>query len=164
MAFDFNADEIFQIGVQIEQNGQRFYNMAAKNCSDPSAQKLFLDLASWESKHIDLFEELRQRLPRSGRGGDFFDPNQELSLYVKAAADSHVFLRSKDIPELASNCKTPIEALDLAVTFEKDSVVFYTTMKKLVPEHLGKNEIDTLIDEEISHISILAQKKKELET
>jgi len=163
MSFDFNADEIFQIGVQIEQNGQRFYGMVAKNCSDPSAQKLFLDLASWESKHIDLFEKLRQRLPRSAKGGDFFDPNQELRLYVKAAADSHVFLKSTDIPELVTKCKTPIEALDLAVAFEKDSVVFYTTMKKLVPEHLGKNEIDTLIDEEISHIFMLTEKKKELE-
>ncbi len=163
MTFDFNADEIFQIGVQIEQNGQRFYNSAAKNCSDPSAQKLFLDLARWESKHVGLFEKLRKRLPRSGKGGDLFDPNQELHLYVKAAADSHVFLKSKDIPELVSKCKTPIEALDMAVAFEKDSVVFYTTMKKLVPEHLGKNEIDTLIDEEISHIFTLTQRKKELE-
>jgi len=163
MSFDFNADEIFQIGVQIEENGQRFYSMVAKNCSDASAQQLFLDLASWESKHIDLFETLRQRLPRSAKGGDFFDPNQELSLYVKAAADSHVFLKSKDISELVSKCKTPIEALDLAVAFEKDSVVFYTTMKKLVPERFGKNEIDALIDEEISHIFTLTQKKKELE-
>ena len=164
MSFDFNADEIFQIGVQIEENGQRFYTMVAKNCSDPSAQQLFLDLASWESKHIDLFQTLRQRLPRSAKGGDFFDPNQELHLYVKAAADSHVFLKTKDISSLVSKCKTPIEALDLAVAFEKDSVVFYTTMKKLVPEHLGKNEIDTLIDEEISHLFTLTEKKKELET
>ena len=163
MSFDFNADEIFQIGVEIEQNGQRFYSMVAKNCSDPSAEKLFLDLARWESKHVDLFEKLRQRLPRSARGGDFFDPNQELRLYVKAAADSHVFLKGTDIAELVSKCKTPIEALELAVAFEKDSVVFYTAMKKLVPEHLGKNEIDTLIDEEISHIFTLTQKKKELE-
>lgn len=163
MSFDFNADEVFQIGVQIEQNGQKFYNIAAKHCSDPSAQKLFLDLARWESKHVDVFERLRKRLPRSGKGGDFFDPNQELHLYLKAAADSHVFLKSKDIPDLVSKCKTPIEALDLAVAFEKDSVVFYTTMKKLVPEQLGRNEIDNLIDEEISHILTLTQKKKELE-
>jgi rubrerythrin len=72
-------------------------------------------------------------------------------------------MRNKNIPELALKCKTPIEALDLAVNFEKDSVVFYTTMKKLVPENLGKGEIDALIDEEISHIFILTQKKRELE-
>ena len=103
-------------------------------------------------------------MPDSVKRGDLFDPNQELHLYVKATADSHVFMRNKNIPELASKCKTPIEALDLAVAFEKDSVVFYTRMKKLVPENLGKGEIDALIDEEISHIFILTQKKKELET
>jgi len=45
MSFNFNADEIFQIGVQIETNGQNFYETVAKNTSDPSAQKLFSDLA-----------------------------------------------------------------------------------------------------------------------
>jgi len=35
-------------------------------------------------------------------------------------------------------------------------------MKKVVPEDLGKKEIDRLIDEEISPIPILAQKRREL--
>jgi len=163
MSFGFNADEIFQIGVQIESNGQKFYETIAKNTFDPSAQKIFLDLAKWESKHIELFKKWQERLPDSAKRGDLFDPNQELNLYLKATADSHVFIRNKDIPGLASKCKTPVEALDLAVTFEKDSVVFYTTMKKLIPEHLGKAEMDTLIDEEISHLFMLTQKKKDLE-
>ena len=163
MSFGFNADEIFQIGVQIESNGQKFYETIAKNTFDPSAKKIFLDLAKWESKHIELFKKWQEKLPDSGKRGDLFDPNQELNLYLQATADSHVFFSNKDIPELASKCKTPVEALDLAVTFEKDSVVFYTMMKKLVTEHLGKAEMDTLIDEEISHIFMLTQKKKELE-
>jgi rubrerythrin len=163
MSFNFNADEIFQIGAQIESNGKKFYETIAKNTSNPSVQKIFLDLAQWESKHIELFKKWKDELPDSAKRGDLFDPNQELQLYLKATADSHVFLKNKDIPQLASTCKTPIEALELAVTFEKDSVVFYTTMKKLVPEHLGKSKIDSLIDEEISHIFILTQKKKELE-
>lgn len=163
MSFDFNADEILQIGVQIESNGQKFYETISQNTSDSSTQKIFLDLAKWESQHIELFKKWQTELLDSARRGDLFDPNQELHLYLKATADSHVFIRNKDIPELASKCKTPVEALELAVTFEKDSVVFYTSMKKLVPEHLEKNQLDTLIDEEIRHIFMLTQKKKELE-
>jgi rubrerythrin len=72
MIFDFNADEIFQIGVQIETNGQRFYKTIAKNSSDPSVQKLFLDLSKWESQHIELFKKLKQRLPDSAKRGDRF--------------------------------------------------------------------------------------------
>jgi rubrerythrin len=163
MSLNFNADEIFQIGVQIEKNGEKFYKTVARNTPDLSVQKLFSDLSRWESNHIEVFEKLRQGLPDSAKGGDLFDPDHELHLYLKATANSHVFIRNKDIPELASTCKTSIEALGLAIVFEKDSVVFYTTMKKMVPEHMGKSEIDTLIDEEISHIFILTQKKRELE-
>ncbi len=101
-------------------------------------------------------------MPDSAKRADLFDSGREHHLYVKATADSHVFVRNEDIPGLASRCKTPAEALDLALVFEKDSVVFYITMKKLVPESLGKAEIDTLIDEEISHIFILTQEKKRL--
>jgi len=81
---------------------------------------------------------------------------------MQALAESHVFIKNKDIHGMASKCKTPQEALDLAIIFEKDSVVFFTTMKRVVPEHLGKDKIDFLINEEIKHISILTQKKREL--
>jgi rubrerythrin len=150
------------MGIQIETNGQRFYETVATHTSDATVRKLFSELSRWEFGHIDLFNKLRQALPDSSKKGDLFDPNQELQLYIKATADSHVFLKNKDMTDLASRCKTPSEALDLAITFEKDSVVFYTTMKKVVPEDFGKRQIDFLIDEEINHISILAQKRREL--
>ena len=162
MSIYFNADEIFQMGIQIESNGQRFYETVANHTSEETVRKLFSELSRWESEHIDLFDKLRQALPDSAKKGDLFDPNQELQLYIKAAAESHVFIKNEDITGLALRCKTPGEALDLAITFEKDSVVFYTTIKKVVPEEFGKRQIELLIDEEINHISILVQKRREL--
>ncbi len=163
MSLFFNADEVFQIGLRIEANGKEFYAAVAQNSPDPKIQKLFSDLAKWESEHVHVFNRLREALPDSAKRESSFDPNQELLLYLQATADSHVFLRNKDIQELASQCKTPLEALELAIAFEKDSVVFYTTMKKVTPEEFGKKEIDRLIGEEIAHISLLHQKKKDWE-
>lgn len=163
MSIFFNADEIFQMGLRIEINGKEFYEAVAKKSSDASMQKLFSDLSKWESEHIHFFNRLREALPHSAKRGGSFDPGQELLLYLQATADSHVFLKNKNIHELASQCKTPLEAMDLAMAFEKDSVVFYTTMKKVTPEEFGRNEIDVLIDEEIGHIAMLHQKKKDLE-
>jgi len=45
-------------------------------------------------------------------------------LHIKATAESHVFIKNKDIAGLASRVKTPGEALELALPFEKDSVAF----------------------------------------
>jgi rubrerythrin len=163
MSIFLNADEVFQIGLRIEANGKEFYTAIAQNSSDPKIQKLFSDLAKWESEHVHVFNRLREALPDSAKRESLFDPGQELLLYLQATADSHVFLKNRNIQELASQCKTPMEALELAMAFEKDSVVFYTTMKKVTPEEFGKKEIDRLIDEEIAHISLLHQKKKDWE-
>jgi rubrerythrin len=59
MSFDVNADEIFQIGVRVEINRQRFYERVAKNTSDPSVKKISSDLSRWGSEHIEPFEKLR---------------------------------------------------------------------------------------------------------
>ena len=162
MTTDFNADEIFQLGIQIETNGKQFYETVAKNTLDRSVKGLFSDLSKWESEHQVLFENLRKALPDSAKREILFDPQGELSLYLQAMAESHVFVKNEDIHGLASKCKTPQEALDLAIVFEKDSVVFFTTMKRVVPEYLGKEKIDLLISEEIKHIFILTQKKRKL--
>jgi rubrerythrin len=62
MFTDFNANEIFQVGVEIERNGKTFYETAAGQTGDSTAQELFDRLAKWEHQHIQLFEDLRRKL------------------------------------------------------------------------------------------------------
>ena len=162
MSIYLNADEIFQIGLQIEANGKLFYETAAKQTKEGPSKELFQELASWENQHIDLFEKLRLQLPEAAKKENLFDPDSELQMYIKATADSHVFVKNKDIPSLVTALKTPQEVLDLAVTFEKDSIVFYGIMKKAIPESFGKDQIEALINEEIKHIAILTQQKVKL--
>ena len=162
MSIYLNADDIFRVGVQIETNGKLFYETAAKQTQEARAKELFKELADWENQHIELFERLRLQLPETAREMNLFDPGSELEIYIKATADSHIFIRNKDISSLVSALKTPQEVLDLAVTFEKDSVVFYSTMKKAIPESFGKERMDALINEEIKHIAMLTQQKEKL--
>ena len=46
--------------------------------------------------------------------------------------------------------------------FEKDSVVLYSAMRSMVPEDLGQNHVEKLINEELQHISMLTEKLNEL--
>ena len=129
----------------------------------PQNEKFFSELAEWEDSHIEIFESMRSQLPEKIRYEPLFDPEDEYRDYLQVAADSHVFARSLDIPKLASQCKTPFEALNLALNFEKDSVVYYTTIKTAVAAHFGGEKIDTLINEELKHISLLNSMQKGLE-
>ena len=159
---NFNAREIFDIGVQIEVNGKAFYEAAAKKTAETAMREFFLELAAWENSHIKIFSELRDALPKGAGNTPVFDPNDEAALYLQATADSHVFVRNKDMVGLVAGCKGPGDIIDLAMTFEKDSVVFYTTMKKVVAKNLGQDKVDRLIDEEIKHISLLSQRKAKI--
>ncbi len=158
MSLVFNAEEIYRIGVEIEKNGEAFYKAAAAASGDEDAEKLFSDLAAWEKGHIELFEKLKAALPPDLKPDEDIDLDQQKQMYLKAAADSHIFVANTDVEALVAGCKDPAAMLRLAMGFEKDSVVLYTAMKTLVPKKLGGDTIDRLVDEEIQHVAMLQEK------
>jgi rubrerythrin len=158
MALIYNASEIFQMGVEIEKNGRAFYSACARAAGNEAVKKLCAELSNWEGQHIAVFEKLKAQLPEGASLDGARDPDNELSLYLKAAADGHVFIVNTDIEALVASAKSPVKMLALALSFEKDSVVVYTTMSRMVPEHLGKKSLEKIIDEELKHISIITQK------
>ena len=81
-----------------------------------------------------------------------FDPDDESAQYLKALADTRVFFQ-KEIDTTSLK-----EILKAALTAEKDSIVFYLGMKDIVPEKQGKDRIDQIIREEMSHIKLLGNR------
>ena len=151
MALDFNADEIFEMAEQIERNGATFYRKAADSVSGEEKDFL-LELAKMEDDHEVTFKALRKELGEKEKASTTFDPDGEAPQYLKALADSRVFFE-KDLD--------PTEMKDIlksAIGAEKDSIVFYLGMKELVPEKLGKDKLDAIIKEEMSHIKLLSNR------
>ncbi len=151
MSYDFNADEIFEMAEQIERNGASFYRKSAELIADPAEKKLLLDLAAMEDEHEKTFADLRAGLSKKEKVATVFDPEGEISLYLRALADTRVFFEKKiDTPSIEDIFKEAILA-------EKDSIVFYMGMKEMVPENLGKAKIDAIIKEEMNHIKLLSK-------
>ena len=151
MTYDFNADEIFQMAEEIERNGAAFYRDAEKAVSDPKEKALLNQLATMEDAHEKTFIAMRKALSEAEKNQTIFDPNDEASLYLKALADTRVFFKKElDMSSLKQILKGAIEA-------EKDSIVFYLGMKNAVPENLGKDKIEAIIQEEMGHIRLLSK-------
>jgi len=155
MADVYNASEIYAIGIEIEKNGSTFYHACAETTDNAQVKKLCEELAGWENQHVALFEALKASLPEDPELQAVFDPEEEYVLYLKAVADSHIFLINRDVSELVRKAVSPRELMEMALAFEKDSVVLYVTMLKMVPDALGKRDIEQIIDEEIRHVSII---------
>jgi rubrerythrin len=158
MSLNFNAREIFEIGVNIEKNGQAFYTAAMEAAKDSATKKFLGELAEWESTHVQIFQNLADALPPHATESTTYDPNGELAMYLKATADTHVFGPGADGAKIAAMCKTARDVIRTALEFEKDSIVFYSAMRKAVSPELGQAEVDRLIEEELKHIVMLSKK------
>lgn len=150
MAFNFNADDVFEIAEQIEKNGAEFYYKASEKISDERYKKLLFDLSKMEVEHKKIFSSMRSLLSEKEKEPAVFDPMNESVQYLKALGDMSVFYKKQ-----FDTSKIETILLD-AISMEKDSIVFYVGMKDLVPERLGKDKIENIINEEKKHIKLLA--------
>lgn len=158
MADRFSGSEVIELGVQIEVNGMDFYSDAAKNISDAKVKDTFNFLAGEERRHIEVFRKLLETVesyePRESYPEEYFQ-------YMNALASNHVFTQKGKGREIAKAVKDERQALDMAMGFENDSMLFYEAMKKIVntAEH---PLLEELIRQEKGHYRMLSEIKKRI--
>jgi hypothetical protein len=115
-----------------------------------------------EIGHQKVFASMRAALSDKDREPTVFDPEGESALYLRALADLRVFGEGAEEPFILREGLNENERLEkilwAAAGREKESIVFYTGMKDMVGENLGKNKIDDIIHEEMRHLRILSGK------
>lgn len=158
MSTIISIEEILQIAIQIEVNGKRFYESAAHKTDNKYIKELFLHLAQEEVGHKMIFTNLHKELGEKGPSSAYPD---EYYQYLAAMAKNHVF--SSSIDELLNEEEINDErkAINMAINFEKESILLFHEMKYLVYED-DKHIIEKLIDEERSHYMKLVNKRDEI--
>lgn len=150
--YDYNAEEVFEIAIQIEKNGAAFYRKAAELQEDGSDKAFLEALAEMEDRHKATFEQMKLQVSDLEKTQTVFDPEEELSLYLNAMADSHGGEGNPDILDLFTGEETITEVITTAIDLEKESILFYIGLKDFVPPKYGREKITTIINEEKKHI------------
>ncbi len=75
--------------------------------------------------------------------------------YITFLIDSHTLFRLGDVEELKRFVGSAEEAIEKAMGFEKDTILFFVEMHEFAPEG-EKKYIKACIDEERSHLRLLA--------
>jgi rubrerythrin len=154
----FAGSEIVELGIQIEKNGRDFYNALVKLSKNQRAKETFKYLAGEEEKHIAVFRKILDSVhkyePPESYPGEYF-------AYMNALASEYVFTQEHKGDETAKRTKSDKEAINLGIGFEKDSILFYEGMKKVVPPYDHKI-VHELIIQEQDHLRQLSDLKKSL--
>ncbi len=164
MQAKFNIDEILEMAEQIERNGATFYQRASEIVpADSTSRRLLLILAEMEINHEAIFASMRKDILKHEKIDSIvdpeFDPDGLAAMYLRSIANSQVFDLNK--PDLSGN-ESPETILKMALEREKDAIVFYLGLKEAVAENLGRNDVDLIIKEEMSHITYISEELAKL--
>lgn len=147
----FSIEEIIDLAIQIEENGEQVYRKAIDKVSNPSLSCLLQWLADEEAKHAQRFNELRKVANNTP-----IDP--QLEELGKNILRSVVGEQSFSLDEADfSRIDTVKELLRLAIEFEKDTILFYEMIQTFVQDHETLDQLKEVIEEETRHIGLLEE-------
>jgi len=148
-----NVSEIVEFAVRIEQNGFKFYIESIKKLSDDRLVKLFQFLADEEFKHEETFKHLLTKvgtyIPHETYPGEY-------EAYMLDFLKTHALANEAALKERLNSIKTVADAVEVALSFEKDSIILFTMLKKYVDDK-NKPLVESIIQEEVAHIFKITQ-------
>lgn len=158
MSIVFSGRELINIAIGIEMRGITFYDIMARSSDSERARDLFQHLADMEREHIQIFQDMladaeeQQPAPTA---------TEEYARYLQALIDNAVFTDDTITSEMATQADSDIKAVELGISAEKDSILFYYQMRDIMPRP-ALPLMNRIIAEEKSHLWQLTEIKKEL--
>lgn len=149
MAEKSPGKEFLEMAIKIEQNGYKFYEMAAQDKSK-NVQDIFMQLAGREREHEHTFRDMLTRA-----GGYVPENPCENYEYIRGVADSSIFAGDRAQALVTKGAMTDIEAVEAGIGFEKDSILFYSEVRGMVPRQ-DQDIMDMIVNEEKKHLSELS--------
>lgn len=159
MSISLSGNELINVAIDIERRGIAFYDIMARSTDNEAGRELFQHLVEMERRHINVFQDM---LDKADISQTTKEPNKEYADYLQALVDNAVFNDDLVTSELATQVDSDIKALELGISAEKDSLLFYYEMKDIMPRQ-AQPVVSQIINEEKSHLRGLSELKRILE-
>lgn len=145
----FTAAQGIEMAMEIEKNGEIFYNEIAKKTDNDDLKALFLILASQEKGHYRTFVKMLGDVkPSPHRPAVEYDQYQT---YLQVALKNALFAGPDKALSLAKEAQDVQTALQVAMGFEKDTLLFFYDLRDMIAEK-DQEIITEIILEEKKHL------------
>lgn len=146
------AMALFDKAIETEQEGIKVYSEAAAKVKDPRAKEIFTTLAEAERGHIRTIEKAKaadlDTYSKMNWKDNFATKlNQELVDIGR--------LKIPDITDEMVNDATALDAINIGIQLEKDSIEFYDNARKQVTDIGVGNMFASLMSTERIHLFLL---------
>ncbi|HDQ45146.1 MAG TPA: hypothetical protein ENN17_06585 [bacterium] len=154
----YNAAEVLTMAVELERMGKSFYDAILHDLDDPRAREIFQILSDDEVRHEKLFQDMMHAVAPAG-ASEPGDP--EIIAYFRELMDSRIFPSPSEILRIREKLGDPAAGIRIALTFEKDSILFFHEMLVFAPDD-DQPVIKQIIDEERDHLLRILKLKQDL--
>ncbi len=152
----FNAGDVIQFAVRVEEDGEAFYRKAADATKDKDVRQLFHFLAGQEVMHKATFQHMLSKIetvpPAETYDGEYVS-------YLHDYIDSKIIFAKKARDEVVSKEKDTLSVITFAMEREADSILYYQEAKQFIAEKYY-DTMDRIIGEERKHFSKLSELRK----
>ena len=151
MSKKFTVNEVLGIAIEIEKNGEEFYDKYEEYTKNIELKKIFSLLSNEERRHYNYFKDLAKRITGKEKESEYMGDNRQ---YLKLFAQESVFSEDKIAHFVLKGIENDIGALEFARGIEEDAISFYEVMKKNIPME-DRGMVNKIIDEEKTHLMLV---------
>jgi rubrerythrin len=147
----FSAAEMVQIAIQLEQNGQAFYQAAANRTNHEEVKHLLEFLAKEEERHERVFAGL---LPEEKEHRPAQEYPGQKSAFIQALLEERLLPAGELVERVLPGLKSDAEVLDFALGFEKDTIIFFYELRHML-DAAQRGIMDEIMAQEKAHVERL---------
>jgi rubrerythrin len=146
------GDEIIEIAMRLEENGEEFYTAVAEKATSPGVKALFEELAMQEQYHRRAFQQMGRDAVELALTPEQWDQFQG---YTGALLNQSFFSGSESALNRAAAAEDESTALRSALDFEKEAILFFQELREVV-RGTGRQVVERIIEEEKQHVRRLS--------
>ena len=145
----FSTNEILDLAIKIEKNGEAVYREAVEMVSNPELASLLTWMADEEVTHAEWFSELKTQAATAPHNPIAEEMSREL--FKDLLGEKNFSHTDVDFTLVA----TVADLLAIFIEFEKDSVMFYEMLMPFIDDDTALQNLKKIIAEENNHINKL---------
>ena len=143
----FTAQDILDIAIRLEKNGEKTYRNACHHTTDVDLKTLLDWIAQEEQAHARWFTELKDKL---SKGEDHHLLAEMSRALVEDVIQGQAFsLQEVDFTAI----DTPGKMVHTFIGFEDDTIAFYEVLKTLIEDPAIAGQLEQIIAEEKKHVA-----------
>ena len=139
------------MAIKDEQTGEAFYRALAETSNTETVKNGLVTIADQERNHTERFQKLLadvgEETPKEEYDGQY-------AKYLNVLLTNHAFPTSEAAAKKASELTNDYEGLMMSLHLEKDALLFYEEIRRMLPD-THKAIVADIINEERVHLEDL---------